>query len=64
MHIERELTIGTSTMPAHRVTSKTAPALLMAALGLALVFVAGFAESKILHNATHDTRHSTGFPCH
>lgn len=64
MHIERELTIGTNAMPVHRETSKTASAVLMAALGLALVFVAGFAESNILHNAAHDTRHSTGFPCH
>lgn len=64
MHIKSELTIGTNAMPVHRVTSKIASALLMAALGVALVFVAGFAESQILHNAAHDTRHSTGFPCH
>ena len=44
--------------------SKVLPALFAAALGLALVFAAGFAETKTLHNATHDTRHSTGFPCH
>ena len=45
-------------------TSKTLPALFAAMLGLALVFSAGFAETKTLHNATHDTRHATGFPCH
>jgi len=24
----------------------------------------GFAPIEVIHNATHDTRHSTGFPCH
>ena len=64
MHIKSELTIGSNAMPVHRVTSKIASALLMATLGLALVLVAGFAKSQIMHSAAHDTRHSTGFPCH
>ena len=33
-------------------------------LGAALIFLAGFAPVNALHNAAHDTRHSTGFPCH
>ena len=33
-------------------------------LGAALIFVAGFAPQDAVHNAAHDTRHSTGFPCH
>ncbi len=33
-------------------------------LGLALVFASGFAQSQTLHDAAHDMRHSTGFPCH
>jgi len=33
-------------------------------LGGALVFAAGFAQSQVLHDAAHDVRHSTGFPCH
>ncbi|HEX5517658.1 MAG TPA: CbtB domain-containing protein [Pseudolabrys sp.] len=24
----------------------------------------GFANSQLLHNAAHDTRHSLSFPCH
>lgn len=35
-----------------------------AALGLALLAVAGFAQTQVLHGAAHDTRHATGFPCH
>jgi cobalt transporter subunit CbtB len=46
------------------VKDKLLPALLMAALGLALLFAAGFAETDVLHNATHDERHAAGFPCH
>ena len=33
-------------------------------LGLGLLFVAGFAWPSYLHNATHDSRHALGFPCH
>lgn len=48
--------------------TKTASALLsvvfMAALGLGLLFVAGHAQSAALHDAAHDVRHATGFPCH
>lgn len=32
--------------------------------GLGLVFVTGFAEPRVLHNAAHDTRHALAFPCH
>ncbi len=33
-------------------------------LGLALVFVAGFANSATLHDVSHDQRHAIAFPCH
>lgn len=35
-----------------------------ALLGLGLVWISGFAGANSLHAAAHDTRHSTGFPCH
>lgn len=41
-----------------------APALLAALLGAFLVLGVGFAGPAALHNATHDVRHSAGFPCH
>jgi len=34
------------------------------ALGLVLFIGAGFAGPSLLHNATHDTRHALGLPCH
>lgn len=48
------------------VASKSvlAPVLAMMVMGLALMFVAGHAQSSVLHDAAHDMRHATGFPCH
>jgi cobalt transporter subunit CbtB len=40
------------------------PALLAAALGLVLLYGVGLAQAHLAHNAAHDTRHATGFPCH
>lgn len=34
------------------------------ALGLAALYVAGFAGPERIHNAAHDARHSLNFPCH
>lgn len=33
-------------------------------LGVAMIFVAGFAQPEALHDAAHDVRHAAGFPCH
>jgi cobalt transporter subunit CbtB len=44
--------------------STTWPAVVALAFGLLLVFGAGFASPMALHNATHDTRHAFGLPCH
>ena len=34
------------------------------ALGLAVLYVVGFAGPERIHNAAHDARHSLNFPCH
>ena len=36
----------------------------VALFGAALLFVAGHAQIAALHDAAHDIRHATGFPCH
>ncbi|GAA6147535.1 CbtB domain-containing protein [Pseudooceanicola nitratireducens] len=36
----------------------------VALIGLGIVFVAGHAQASALHDAAHDVRHATGFPCH
>lgn len=46
-------------------TSDRALAIVLAGfLGLALVFMSGFAGSDVLHNAAHDFRHANNTPCH
>ncbi|MCF6257835.1 MAG: CbtB-domain containing protein [Gammaproteobacteria bacterium] len=44
--------------------SKYTAAALAASVGIVLLFIAGFAETGVLHNAAHDSRHSVVFPCH
>ena len=49
-------------------TQASAQARLVPALaigfGLFLFIGTGFAAPSLIHNATHDTRHSLGLPCH
>jgi cobalt transporter subunit CbtB len=57
------MTISTSAKTT--ALSKTfGPILMMVVLGSSLMFVAGHAQSAALHDAAHDVRHATGFPCH
>lgn len=64
MHIETASSATTCAVPARIAASTALPTLFVAALGLALLFAAGFTETHVLHGATHDARHSAGFPCH
>ncbi|NOX65394.1 MAG: CbtB-domain containing protein [Chlorobi bacterium] len=57
-------TISASPTISKSLSARVVPALLAASLGLALIFIAGFANSQVLHNAAHDGRHSAAFPCH
>lgn len=34
------------------------------ALGLILLFSAGFAQATVMHDTSHDVRHAMAFPCH
>ncbi len=36
----------------------------VALLGLTILSIISLAPMEIIHNATHDVRHSSGFPCH
>lgn len=44
--------------------SKFVPALFAGLLGLFVIAVAGQLQASTLHDAAHDVRHATGFPCH
>ncbi|MSP02214.1 MAG: CbtB-domain containing protein [Acetobacteraceae bacterium] len=32
--------------------------------GAVMLYGVGFSTTEAVHNAAHDTRHATGFPCH
>jgi len=54
----------TTTKTAARVDTNIATIALVFLMGATMVFVAGFAQSATLHDAAHDVRHASGFPCH
>ncbi|MCV0424722.1 MAG: CbtB-domain containing protein [Roseibium sp.] len=35
-----------------------------AVLGVAIISITGHVQAGALHDAAHDVRHATGFPCH
>jgi cobalt transporter subunit CbtB len=41
-----------------------APAILAACLGFFMVWGVGFSDISAVHNAAHDVRHASAFPCH
>lgn len=47
-----------------RSPSRVAVGLAAIAFGLVLYIGTGFAAPSFIHNATHDTRHAFGLPCH
>ena len=40
------------------------PAVFAAVLGVTLITITGHVQAAALHDAAHDVRHATGFPCH
>lgn len=58
------MTTSTKTLATSGAAELIRAALFSALIGGALLFVAGHAQSATLHEAAHDIRHATGFPCH
>ena len=46
------------------VQARRAPALAVMLFGAVILYVIGFLAVPTVHNATHDSRHAAGFPCH
>ncbi|MGR3456107.1 CbtB domain-containing protein [Pseudooceanicola sp.] len=44
--------------------SATTGIVMAALIGLGLIVFAGHLQASTLHDAAHDVRHATGFPCH
>lgn len=55
-------------IPASQSTSITIadrlPVFAVLLVGLVMLYSVGFSSMSPVHNATHDTRHANGFPCH
>ncbi len=48
-------------------TTSTTPmiaTIFAAVLGFGIIAVTGHVQAAALHDAAHDVRHATGFPCH
>lgn len=43
---------------------KVWPALIAMTLGVLILYAAGFAQPRVVHDAAHDSRHSFAFACH
>ena len=58
---------GAIAIPARGISIPIAgriPAIALLMLGLMTLYGVGFSTASVAHNATHDTRHASGFPCH
>lgn len=59
----RTMTAGASTT-VPTTASMMGGAIMAMAIGVAVIMAAGFVQADALHDAAHDMRHATGFPCH
>jgi cobalt transporter subunit CbtB len=59
--LAHSVTRGTIAVPA---TQRLIAAALALFIGSFLIVGAGLAQSDVLHDTAHDTRHAYGFPCH
>lgn len=44
--------------------SELLPIVMAALIGMAIVVITGHVQASAIHDAAHDVRHATGFPCH
>ncbi|WP_224814146.1 CbtB domain-containing protein [Hasllibacter sp. MH4015] len=54
----------TTTHSAPKTGVRIGAAFAVALMGLTLMVVTGHVQAATLHDAAHDVRHATGFPCH
>ena len=60
----RRMNMTTLNQTTAKSTTSLMSVLFVALLGGTILFAAGHAQSETLHDAAHDVRHATGFPCH
>lgn len=54
----------TKTLTKSTTGTRFMPALFAVILGLGVITLTGHVQASALHDAAHDVRHATGFPCH
>ena len=60
--MENDMT--TKTLKTSVAGTRFMPALFAVILGLGVITLTGHVQASALHDAAHDVRHATGFPCH
>lgn len=58
------MTTQNATLAKGQATTGLFAYLSVALIGIGIVFASGLAQAETLHDAAHDVRHATGFPCH
>lgn len=58
------MTTDTTTTGRTATGSAILPTIAAFAIGFGLIFMSGLVQAETLHDAAHDVRHATGFPCH
>ncbi|SFD64484.1 CbtB domain-containing protein [Roseivivax sediminis] len=55
---------ATSTLASGSRTGLLGAGIFAALIGVGIVTLTGHVQASALHDAAHDVRHATGFPCH
>ena len=58
------INMTTKTLTKSATGTRFMPALFAVILGLGVITLTGHVQASALHDAAHDVRHATGFPCH
>ena len=65
MTVKEKTKMNTTTTSTRAISTSTFAAGIFAMImGLGVITLAGHVQASALHDAAHDTRHATGFPCH
>jgi len=58
------MTLATQSTASRTIVGKKIQIILAAICAILILATVVFSPLEVIHNATHDTRHSSGFPCH
>ncbi len=64
VNLQSELTQRAIAGPVSQRVTAVKSALCAALLGIAILYGVTFAQPQAIHDAAHDIRHASAFPCH